>query len=151
YGQTKTEKIPRKERIQRNYDLAKEIVESKTYYFDILWVQPQFGTRIDMRDSFAFFNIYGNQADGYFPFFGRVRIAGIYNPGAIEFDNQMIDYVANFDDDRSTINIRFKVKARMETFFFDIFLHKGLFSRITISSNKRDSITFSGYIVSIKE
>ena len=112
---------------------------------------PQKGMQQDMSSSRAFLQIENNLAKGYFPYFGVIRQGGSYNDGGIEFDNEIKNYKKNFNDDKKRININFEVSGKSEHYFFDIFLNKGLYSKITISSNKRDSISFDGYIQIIEE
>lgn len=151
YGQTKKEKIPRKERIQLNYELAKEIVSSEAYTFSIQWMNSRHFLRRDIRDRGAFLTVNAQNAEGYFPYFGAIRSGGSYVMGGVQFDNEIQDYITSFDDDKKRVNIRFKVRAAHEILDVDILLSKGLYANITIHSSIRDSISYEGYIAEMDE
>ena len=150
-AQTREErKHAKQERIQNHYESAKEVVTNGQFTFRSNWMNTNGGKRILMDPGSGYLTINDNNANAYFPYFGVVRVATMYEGGGIEFNDEMSDYEVKFNDDRKIITIEFKVSAKKEKYEVFIQLHKGLSGSVTVFSNKRDQISYDG-IISILE
>ena len=148
-GQTREDrKLAKKERVQSQYELAKELINSGEYTFRSNWMNTRGGKRILLDAGSGYLTINDNNANAYFPYFGIVRVATMYEGGGIEFNDEVQDYTVNFNDERKIISIEFKISGKRDKEKYDVFiqLHKGLYGSVTVFSNKRDQISYDGIV-----
>jgi len=148
-GQTREDKkLAKKERVKNQYESAKELINNGQFTFRSNWMNTQGGKRILMDAGSGYLSINDNNANAYFPYFGIVRVATMYEGGGIEFDNEVEDYEVNFNNDRKIISIEFKISGKRDKEKYKVFiqLHNGLAGSVTVFSNKRDQISYDGII-----
>ena len=151
-AQTREErKQAKQERIQNQYETAKELVTKGQFTFRSYWMNTNGGKRILLDAGSGYLTLNDNNASAYFPYFGIVRVATMYEGGGIEFNDEMIDYEVKFNDDRKIIIIEFKVTAKKEKYEVLIQLHKGLSGSVTVFSNKRDQISYDGVVRGLEQ
>ncbi|MBT8266956.1 MAG: DUF4251 domain-containing protein [Bacteroidia bacterium] len=143
-------KNARNERIQDAYEAAKDLVETRQFTFRSNWMNTQGGKRIQLDAGSGYLTLNEDQANAYFPYFGTVRVATMYEGGGIEFDTQIEDFEIKYNDERKIINITFMVAAKKERYEVLIQLYKGLKGSVTVFSNKRDQISYDGYFKAIE-
>ena len=86
-AQNKEEKRNQKqEQKQQQYEMAKRVIESGIYTFRSNWMNTQGGKRILMDAGRGYLTLNDANAQAYFPYFGTVRVATMYEGGGIEAD-----------------------------------------------------------------
>lgn len=151
-AQTREErKQAKQDRIQNQYEAAKEVITNGQFSFRSYWMNTNGGKRIEMDAGSGYLTINDNNTRAYFPYFGTVRVATMYEGGGIEFNDEMSEYEVKFNDERKIIIIEFKVSAKKERYEVLIQLHKGLSGSVTVFSNKRDQISYDGVVKELEQ
>ena len=134
------------------YQDVKAMIGSGTFVFNAKWMYPQAQRRRLVLSRAAFLNFNDGFAEGKFPYFGMVRGAGsAHDGGGIEFKGEVKDYEASFDDDKRKIAVSFKIADKEERYFVEIRLFQKRAVKVTINSDKRDSIAFDGQFSALEE
>ncbi|MBT8287895.1 MAG: DUF4251 domain-containing protein [Flavobacteriaceae bacterium] len=146
-AQTKKDKKEQKlEKKEQQYALAREVVANGNFTFNSQWMNTRAGKRMLMDAGRGYLTIQGDKTKAYLPYIGIVRVATMYAGGGIEFDGEMRDYQVRENDKRRTVTVEFKISSPEETYDVFVQFFKGLSAKVTVNSNKRESISYDGVI-----
>lgn len=149
-GQTKKEAKETKK--QQEYEAAKELINSKQYEFTGDWATSNSGKRINLISNPTYIKIDNSSADGYLPFFGRAFSgAGYGSDGAIEFKDPLENYKVEIDDNKQIVNIKFNAKGDKDKYDVTMRVFGSGSATITINSNNRSTMTYSGKIKTLEK
>ena len=131
---------------QEEYISTKELINSKQYEFTGEWATSNRGRRINLMSNPTYMKIDNTSADGFFPFFGTGYSGAAYasGGGGIEFKNELENYNVSFNDKKYEISITFKVKGENDYYDILVRVFAGGNTSITISSNNRSTMNYSG-------
>lgn len=150
-AQTKEEKKKLKEEAaQKEYEATKVLIESGTYSFNATFANTQKGRRIDLTTNSGYLTISNNKAKADLPYFGVVHVASIGNSG-VEFENENVEFEIEFDDKKQRIGIDFKANHKSESYDISLTVFKNGNANLTVSSVRRDRISYSGNITALKK
>ncbi|MBT8272002.1 MAG: DUF4251 domain-containing protein [Bacteroidia bacterium] len=148
FGQSREErKKIKEEEAEAYYQEAKQLLGSGNYSFRAEWMYPLGQIRANVLSRPAFLRVSDDYAEAFFPYRGIVRGAGsAHGGGGIEFNDSVRDYEASFDDENREIYISFKISGKEDHYQVDINLFRKTYVKVTISSDKRDSIFYEGQL-----
>ena len=151
FGQSKKE--IKAEKKEQEYIDTKELINSGQYEFTGEWATSNKGRRINLISNPTFMKFDNTNADGFFPFFGTGFSGSGYasGSGAIEFKNEVEDYVVTFNDKKQTASIKFKVKGANDNYDISFRVFAGGNTSITINSNNRSVMNYSGNITVLEK
>ncbi len=134
---------------QAKYDKVVAIVEAGKFEFIGRKANPQGGRQIDLTSNPNFLRIDGKKGIADMPYFGRAFSGGYGSTAGIEFDSELIEYTVEKNDAKYRVTIKFQVKGSDDTYkgTLDITTLENV--SLTISSNKKQTINYSGSIQKI--
>ena len=152
FGQSREERKKVKEQeAEAYYQEAKQLLQSGEYSFRAEWMYPLGQIRVLVLSRPAFLRVTDGYAEAFFPYRGIVRGAGgAHGGGGIEFNDAVKDYTASYDDEKRQIYISFKISGKEDHYQVDINLFRKKYVKVTISSDRRDSIFFEGQLYEIE-
>ena len=123
---------------QKSLDDIMELIETKKYEFI-----KRFSNETD------FLRIKSNQAIADLPHIGRV-FSGI-TTGGIRFDGTIKNYKVELDTKKNKVRVNFKVKGYDDTYTCTLLISSLDSVSLSIASNNRPVIYYSGHIQTYKE
>lgn len=147
-AQTKEEKKKLKEEIaQKEYEATKLLINSGTYTFQANWANTQKGRRINLQGSPTYLKMDDSNVDAYLPYFGAIQSPTIGGGGAIKFEGTVKNYKVKYNDKKKKITVLFNAKNTSENFDVNLSIYKSGSASLSVSSNKRNSITYDGIVI----
>ena len=148
FGQSKEDKKQlKKEKEQREYLAAKDLVDSQAFQFIALQVLPLGGQPIFVNATPHYLYVDGEQADVYLPYFGVIQVSsGNSGQAGIKFKGTMENYQVEYNDKKQRVDVKFEIQVHNERHFFDMDVYKGGKASITLTSSSRNAITYNGDI-----
>ncbi len=137
---------------QERYQKALKLVEAKQFEFIGRKANPQGTRQIDLTTRINFMRIDGDKAIADMPYFGRAYSGG-YSPtdGGINFDAPYEQYSVDKNEKKGRVTITFKVKSNSDTYNCTLIISGIDNVTLTVSSNRRQTISYYGYIKPINE
>lgn len=138
---------------QKKYENTQTLINSKQYEFTGEWATSNRGKRINLMSNPTYLKVEKTSGDGYFPFFGTGYSGSAYGSGggAIEFKNELENYTVTLNDKKQEILIKFKAKGKNDTYDFHIRVFPGGNASITLNSNNRSVMNYSGNIKALEK
>lgn len=126
------------------------LIEGGRYVFDVRSVQPT-GARTIQTSSSYMLEARDSIFRAYLPYFGRAYQASYGGDGGIKFETEAEDLEISLNEKKRMINIKFVIRTDNDT--YDIFLAVGSsgYGNLSINSNKRQPISYSGSVSPLKE
>lgn len=130
------------------------VINAGSYIFEAESLTSASGFHKNLMSEYTLI-IENDSAIAYLPFFGRSFSGAYGGNGAIEFSNIMDDYSVVLKEKKKEKNnlkqVSFSVKEENELFSCNLSISKSGMATLNISSNNRQSVTFSGEVVSIED
>jgi hypothetical protein len=136
---------------EEQYQGLLELINSEQYAFRGNKANPQKGPQIDLTTRDNFLRIDKGVASADLPYFGRAFSGGYSSAGGVVFDGQMETYDVNKNDKKRRISIKFKVKGKDDTYTCTLTVSGKDNASLSVISNKRQSISYTGMIFELKE
>lgn len=146
-AQTKAEKKKiKQEKAAKEYVLLKNFVNNGQINFEADWATTNTGRRINLIGNANFLKIDGKKADIDMPFFGTAHSAsvGFDGNGGIVFKGEADNYSVDFNDKKQRVTIKFSTKEKSESFDFTLTLYGNKSGNLSVSSNTRSNMSYSG-------
>jgi len=131
------------------FEEAKKLFESKNYEFVARNANPQGGGNIDMTANQNFIRVKGDTLDIYLPFFGVSYMPEYHGRGTIEITGKPETYELTTNKKKKTFRIEFRIKNDFDTYDMTIDAGYSGYGTLSVTSNKRSSISYRGTIVKI--
>ena len=142
----------KKQKKAERYQKVLELINSKNFEFIGRKANPQGGRQIDLTTRINSLKITGDKATADLPYFGRAFSGGYGDTGgSINFDGPYESYTVNANDKKARVTITFKVKGPSDTYNCTLTLSSLDNATLTVSSNKRQTIRYHGFISGIHE
>jgi hypothetical protein len=149
-AQNKSEE--KKEQAKQAYLNLKNLIELGKFSFEADWAIPQQGNQINLISNPNFFKIDGDNADIFFPYFGVAQqIPYGSNDLGIQFKGIIKDYKVKFNDKKQTATLKFSAKNKTENYIFSLTVYKNNNTSVTVHSNYRSSIQYTGKIKELEK
>lgn len=137
---------------EEQYQNLLKLVDSKQYAFQGRKANPQKGPQVDLTTRSNFLRIDKEKAAADMPFFGRAYSGGYSSSdGGIKFDGHMESYDVSKNDKKRRVIIKFKVKGVDDTFTCTLTVSGINSASLSVISNKRQSISYTGAISDLPE
>jgi hypothetical protein len=137
---------------QQDFELTKELINSKQYEFTGDWATSNSGRRINLISNPTYIKIDNTTGDGYLPFFGISYSGAAYNGGGgIEFKNELENYTVTFNDTKYVATIKFNVKGKNDYYAIIARVFSDGNTSITITSNNRSVMNYSGNTAALEK
>ena len=125
------------------------MIEGKKYEFTGEFMFPQGGRRVSMLTPPNNLKINGNTVTSNLPFIGTKQFIG--NDNGMIFEGEMTDYEMEYVEKKNKIKVSFKYEEGTETFRFELDIAPDGYTNIVASSNRRNTISYTGNITALKE
>ena len=130
------------------------VIDAGSYSFEAQSLTSASGFHKNLMSDYTLI-IDNDSANAYLPFFGRSYGGAYGGSGAIEFNNKIDDYTVVLKEKKKEKNnmkqISFSVKDENEVFNCNLSISKSGMATLNVSSNSRQTVTFSGEIVILEE
>jgi hypothetical protein len=137
---------------EEQYQELLKLVDSQQYAFQGSKANPQQGRQIDLTTRNNFLRIKNGNAHADMPYFGRAYSGGYStSDGGVKFDGPMENYEETKNDKKRRVTIKFKVKGIDDTFSCTLNISGINSASLSVISNKRQSISYTGAISELQE
>lgn len=139
------------EKKEARYQVALELINSGSYEFIAKRANPPKIRSIDLSTNPNFLRINAKNASADIPYFGRAFSGGYSsNDGGIKFDGPYENYDVQKNDKKYRLIIKFKVKGEGDTYTCTLNVPGLENVSLTVLSNSRQTISYTGYIRELK-
>jgi hypothetical protein len=151
-AQTKEEKKQKKE-AQANlaYDGIKKLIESGSYFFDAERVTARSMGGISLNSLQNGIIVKNAEVEVNLPYFGVVRSAGYSRNPGITFKGIPEKYSVEYVDKKRRSIIKISVRSSTEYHDISLIVSSSGRTDVKVISSSRDNISYSGYLLPIKE
>lgn len=141
YAQTKEEKK------EARYQTLLELIDSEQYEYVAQRANPPKTRTIDLTTNPNFLRVKEGNGHAEIPYFGR-SFSGGYSSGdgGIKFNGAFESYDVTKNDKKRRVTIKFKIKGEGDTYTCTITASGLENSTLTVISNNKQSINYSGYL-----
>jgi len=128
------------------YRQMSELLEKGDYSFRVQNINPRRGRTITPTSLYTM-----DAKEGYLkahlPYFGRAFSASYGGDGGIEFEGKPDSFEIEKNDNRRQITIEFDIEGKNDSYTATLQVGYSGYGTLTISSQKRESISYYGTIV----
>ena len=136
----------KEEKAVEEYASLKDFVKLNKIDFEADWATTNTGRRINLVGNSNFLKIDQTEGDIYLPFFGTAHSSsvGFSGNGGIVFEGELENYSIKFNDKKKQAIIMFRTKNKSESFDFTLTLYGNKSANLSVSSNSRSNMSYSG-------
>lgn len=130
----------------------RQLTESNRFRIEADKAYPMRGRTVDLFSNRGYLTVNDTVARGFFPFFGRAYSLPYGEGGSIEFDAPVEDRSLKIKGKRKnkTLLYRFSVRGKNDIFRIQLLITSSGSCQISIYSNQRSQISYSGHIYPIE-
>ena len=137
---------------EEQYQGLLRLINTQQYAFRGNKANPQNGPQIDLTTRDNFLRINKENAVADMPYFGRAYSGGYSaSGGGVKFDGPMETYEVNKNDKKRQVTIQFKVIGKDDTFTCTLTVSGINNASLSVTSNKRQTISYTGMISELAE
>lgn len=133
----------KKEMAAADFEQTLALIEGESYLFTIRSASPAGGRSIQITSNYTLKASDGN-FEAYLPYFGRAHSGGYGDGGAIEFNGKPDDLEVGNNPEKKTISVKFTMQAEKDKYTINMNVGSNGYGNLVISSQKRQTITYSG-------
>jgi len=126
------------------------LIESGHYLFTVQSVNPTGSRTIHTTTDYTL-EANDSTYKAYLPYFGRAYQASYGGDGGIEFDASPENLELTLKEKKRTINIEFEIQAKNDKYSCFLSVGSSGYSTLSINSNNRQPISYSGIVGPLKE
>ncbi len=131
-----------------------DVVKSGCYTFEASSLTSQGGFHKTLTSEYSM-TVNGDDAKAHLPYVGEAYSAPMSGNGGIEFDGAMQDYATKITSKKKEKNdqiiVTFQVKGEDDTYKCTLSVSKSGSATLSVNSTNRNSISYSGMVVSAAE
>ncbi len=142
-----------KKLVQKNvaYEATKKLIESGSYFFNAERVTARSMGGISLNSLQNGIIVKNGEVEVNLPYFGAVRSAGYNrNPGII-FKGIPEKYSVDYIEKKRRSIIKISIRSSTEYHDISLIVSSGGRTDVKVISSSRDNISYSGYLLPIKE
>lgn len=143
YSQTK------KERKEQKAKEIKEMIDEQRFTIDVDRALPMGGRTVNLTTPYSF-EMRGDSAISYLPYFGRAYSLPYGGGDGLRFEESITDYQSTFEK-KGTARIKFVTRTKEDTFRFDVQVFSNGSAIISVTPTNRQSITYQGEVAPKKK
>ncbi len=153
WGQDSSDKSMKKEeKANRAYEATRALIESSQYEFIADRLISSTGYTNSIVTTPNNIRLNGESVEVYLPYFGEVRANSPYQvDGGIKYEGPIEDYSVEFKDDKRRAIVKFSIDKGIEKHNFIMTINREGYSRVTVISSGRTSISYYGITNAIKD
>lgn len=140
----------KKEQRAARYEQTAALIESGSYQFTARSASPS-GVRTVQITSTYTFDVKDGIYKAYLPYFGRAHTASYGGNGGVEFEGEPDNLSVTKDDNKQSVVVKFQIKNGDETYDCLLSVVGGGNATLTVSSTKRQAISYNGSLAEIRE
>jgi len=125
---------------------VKKTVDSGQFQVVMNQAHPMGGRMISLTPEYTL-TLAKDSAISYLPYFGRAYSAPLNSEGGIKFTELMHDKKISFNAKKGNYTLSFKVQAKEDTYLFFITVWLNGSVTVSVTSNNRQPIDFSGEVL----
>lgn len=134
------------------YNQMKAVIDSSVYEFTARRAYTQGGRSIDLTTHTTFLRIINDSASARLPYFGKAYNIGYSTgEGGINFQGIMDNYNVKENTKKLSLTIAFKVSTSNDNFDCTLEIISASSATLTVLSQNRAYISYSGYVEKIKQ
>lgn len=142
--------IAKKEKARAEYEHTADLIESGNYMFTVKSASPSGGRTVQITSHYALKAKDGNY-EAYLPYFGRAYSGAYGGDGGIEFNGEPVNLEISKNEKKNKISVKFSIQSEKDTFSVTLNVGSSGYGTLTISSQKRQSISYSGQAGELKD
>ena len=150
YGCSASSSTSKKERDAAAFQSVAELVESGNYMFTVRSASPAGGRTIQITSLYALRASDGTYAADL-PYFGRAYAGGYGNEGGISFSGKPEDLQISRNDSKNSITVDFSMQTDQDKYTVSLKLGPSGYGNMTISCQKRQTISYYGQAGELKD
>lgn len=132
----------KKEKKEQKEKEIKELIESKRFVVDINRAIPMGGRSVALTSPYSF-ELSGDSAISYLPYYGRAYSVPYGGGNGLKFEEPMADYTCTFNK-KGVAHIQFGVRTEEDTYKLGIKVFPNGSTTISFTPINKQSITFYG-------
>ena len=140
----------KKEKAAADFEQTTALIESGSYQYTIRSASPSGGKTIQITSYYALKANEGNY-EAYLPYFGKAYSGGYGNSGGIEFNGEPKDLQISRNEKKNEISVNFTIKAEKDSYTVKLNVGSSGYGTMVISSQKRQTISYSGLAGELKD
>jgi hypothetical protein len=149
-GCSASSSMSKKERDAAAFQDVAELIESGNYMFTVRSASPSGGRTIQITSLYAL-----RASDGTYsadlPYFGRAYAGGYGNEGGITFSGEPEDLQINRNDSKNIISVDFTIQTEQDRYTVTLNVGPSGYGNLTISCQKRQTISYYGLAGELKD
>ena len=145
-AQKKDKNVEKDEQFKEMIDL----IESGRYLFTVQSVNPSGSRPIHTTTDYTL-EANDSTYKAYLPYFGRAYQASYSGDGGIEFDASPENFELTLKERKRMVNIEFDIRAKNDNYSCFLSVGSSGYGTLSINSNNRQSISYSGIVGPLKE
>lgn len=152
HAQSRQEKKEAKQqRKVESFNAMRAMIDTSLYEFIARKAQPQGGGVIDLTTHVNFLRVIKDSASANLPFFGRAYSAAYSDiDGGIKFEGTMDKYKVTENTKKLELRITFRVSVASDVFDCTLVVLSSENTSLSIVSQRRALMSYTGYISSFK-
>ena len=149
----KRSKAEKAAQIEKGLQEVQKLVDSQQFQIDIDRVYPQNGMDMSRFNPTGKITIMDSIAKGELPFFGRAYTAPLAGDNGIEFDDLIKESSSKVVKKRkiTAVEYKFSVPRKNDIYEFTISIASNSKCTVTLNSNNKSHISYSGTISPIEK
>jgi hypothetical protein len=138
-------KLERQEKDNLNFEATKKLIESGEYNFWADRLIAGHGISKSLATTPNNINLKEGMADISLPYYGEVRANSPYEADmGIKYEGPVDDYTVDIKENKRRILVKFDIDRGIEEHNFIMTINKDGYTRVTVISSGRTSITYFG-------
>ncbi len=147
-----SKKEAKEQKRETEYQQIAELIDSKQFEFIAQKANAQKGAMIDLTSRPNFMRVTNNTSEADMPYFGRAYSAGYSSSdGGIQFNGPIDGYEVQKNDKKRKVIVRYRVKGTDDTFDCTLTISGQENASFSVTSNKKQGISYLGSIRKITE
>jgi len=147
FAQETAKKIQRKQNRMDKQHQIDSLINSKVFVFVATRALPLGGNSIDLTTNTNSLKFHPEKFESYMPFFGRAYSIDYGGDGGIKFEGKPDEYKVVAKKGRKGYEIHASVHVTRDTYKLTLFVSPEGSAILTINSNQRSSISYTGNVV----
>lgn len=139
----------KKEKREQKEKEVKEMIDEKRFTIDVDRALPMGGRSVNLTTPYSF-EMRGDSAISYLPYFGRAYSAPYGGGNGMRFEKSVTDYSCSYNK-KGTAQIKFATRTDEDTYRFDIRVFSNGSATISVTPTNKQSITYQGELAPKKQ
>lgn len=133
----------KREKAAADFEQTAALIEGGSYIYTVRSASPSGGRTIQITSEYIL-KAKDGKFETYLPYFGRAYSGAYGESGGIEFNGEPEDLQISRNDSKNTITVKFTIQSDKDKYGVSLNVGSSGYGNLIISSQKRQSITYSG-------